>query len=155
MRYFQLKKQTDSSSSWNSRPKPSLPAPPISCGLNCRCCRLQEAKNGGNGETTNKMKHQTKKQEKHAKTHKGYKFSESSRQNRSTENGGPCGCHQAYNPRSLGQNMQHRGNDKKSGVLYSHVLLTCAYCSRLVCGETVLRARLSDFPTGMSHSTLS
>lgn len=115
MRYFQLKKQTDSSSSWNSRPKPSLPAPPISCGLNCRCCRLQEAKNGGNGETTNKMKHQTKKQEKHAKTHKGYKFSESSRQNRSTENGGPCGCHQAYNPRSLGQNMQHRGNDKKSG----------------------------------------
>lgn len=25
----------------------------------------------------------------------------------------------------------------------------------VVCGETVLRARLSDFPTGMSHSTLS
>ena len=56
-------KKTTNSSRSNSRPKPSLSAPPI-CGLNCRCCRLEVT----NGE---KVRRQTKSNTKEStrKTH--------------------------------------------------------------------------------------
>ncbi len=106
---FNNKKSTNSSRS-NSRPKPSLSAPPI-CGLNCRCCRLEVA----NGE---KVRRQTKWNTKKStrKTHEITQMLQvfwiHTTKLEGTENGGPCGCHQAYNPRSLGQN---------SDVVYSHM----------------------------------
>ena len=135
--YFQLKKWRDSSSSWNSRPKRVCQLRPSAVGWTADAVGCRKLKMGEWWEQTKWNARKT--QEKRTKTHKGYKFSESSRQNWKAQKMAVLADVTKRTIReasgktciNIGARTKIRWHKmQKNNIVYSHVLFTCAHCSR-------------------------